>query len=111
MSDTNYIAAIVKILESPKTKTIKNNILVTKFRAQLPQIRKTRVVDIVVWGNLAKDVAKYYSTSDYILIEGYLSLHKFSQQNSNRKVLKRARFTILKAYPFLLSSNHSNLKI
>ena len=111
MSDTNYIAAIVKILESPKTKTIKNNILVTKFRAQLPQIRKTRVVDIVVWGNLAKDMAKYYNTSDYILIEGYLSLGKFSQLNSKRKVLKRAKFTILKAYPFLLSSNRSNSRI
>lgn len=104
MSDTNYVAAIVQILESPKTKTIKNNILVTKFRAQLPQIRKTRVVDIVIWGNLAKDVSKYYSTSDYILVEGYLSLHKFSQPNSNRKVLKRARLTLLKAYPFLLSA-------
>ena len=111
MSDTNYIAAIVKILESPKTKMIKNNIVVTKFRAQLPQIRKTRVVDIVGWGNLAKDMAKYYSTSDYILIEGYLSLRKFSQPNSNQKVLKRPRFTILKAYPFLLSSNRSNSRI
>ena len=105
MSDTNYIAAIVRILESPKTKMIKNNILVTKFRAQLPQLRKTRVIDIVVWGKLAKDVAKYYSTNDYILIEGYVSLRKISQLNSNRKVLKRARLTVLKAYPFLLSSN------
>ena len=105
MSDTNYIAAIVKILESPKTKLVKTNILVTKFRAQIPQIRKTRVVDILVWGNLAKDVANYYSKGDYILIEGYLSLQKLSQQNYSRKVLKRARFTVLKAYPFLLSSN------
>jgi len=111
MSDTNYIAAIVKILESPKIKIVKNNILVTKFRAQLPQIRRTRVVDILIWGNLAKDVANYYSASDYILIEGYLSLCKFSHKNSNRKVLKRARFTILKAYPFLLSSNHLNSEI
>ena len=111
MSDTNYIAAIVKILESPKNKTIKNNIFVTKFRAQLPQIRKTRVVDVVVWGNLAKDVVKYYSASDYVLIEGYLSLHKFSQLNSQQKVLKRARFTIFKAYPFLLNSNRLNSRI
>jgi single-stranded DNA-binding protein len=105
MSDTNYIGAIVKILEFPKTKIVKNRISVTKFRAQLPQIRKTRVVDIVVWGNLANDVAKYYSINDYILVEGYLSLHKLSQSKSNRKVFKRAKFTILKAYPFLLSSN------
>ena len=108
MSDTNYIGTIIKILESPKIKTIKNKISITKFRAQIPQIRKTQVVEIVVWGNLANDVAKYYSTNDYILVEGYLSLRKFSQPNSNRKILKRARFTILKAYPFLFSS-HSKI--
>ena len=49
MSDMNYIGALVKILESPKTKTTKNKISVTKFRAQLSQIRKTQIVDIVVW--------------------------------------------------------------
>ena len=103
MSDTNYIGTIVKILESPKIKTINNKIFITKFRAQIPQIRKTQVIEIVVWGNLANDVAKYYSTNDYILVEGYLSLRKLSQSNSNRKILKRARFTILKVYPFLFS--------
>ena len=111
MSDTNHIGAIVKILESPKNKTIKNKISITRFRAQLPQIRQTRVVDIVVWGNLANDVAKYYNMNDYILVEGYLSLHKLSHSKSNRKILKRARFTVLKAYPFLLSSNRSNSKV
>ena len=105
MSDTNHMGAIVKILEPPKNKTIKNKISITKFRAQLPQIRQTRVVDIVVWGNLANDVAKYYSTNDYILVEGYLSLRKLVSSKSNRKILKRARFTVIKAYPFILGSN------
>ena len=105
MSDTNYIGAIVKILESPKNKITKNKISITRFRAQLPQIRKTRIVDIVVWGNLASDIAKYYNINDYVLVEGYLSLCKVSQPKSDRKVLKRARFTVLKIYPFLLNSN------
>ena len=96
MSDTNYVGAIVKILEFPKNKIVKDRISITKFRAQLTQIRKTRVVDIVIWGNLGHDVTKYYSVNDYILVEGYLSLNKLSQIKSNRKVLKRARFTILK---------------
>ncbi len=110
MSDTNYIGAIVKILESPKNKTIRNKISVTKFRALLPQIRQKRVVDIVVWGNLANDIAKYYGTNDYILVEGYLSLRKSSNQKSTRKILKRARLTVFKAYPFLLNSNRANSK-
>jgi single-stranded DNA-binding protein len=111
MSDTNYIGAIVKILESPNNKIIKNKISITKFRAQLPQIRQTRVIEIVVWGNLATDVAKYYCTNDYILVEGYLSLRKVNQQKSNRKILKRARLTVLKAYPFLLNSNRLNSRV
>ena len=111
MSDTNYIGAIVKILESPKNKIIKTKISVTKFRAQLPQIRQTRVIDIVIWGNLANDVAKYYGINDYILVEGYLSLRKSNQPKSNRKILKRARLTVLKAYPFLLSSNRLTSKV
>ena len=111
MNDTNYVGAIVKILEFPKTKIVKNKISVTKFRAQLPQIRKTRVVDIFIWGNLANDVAKHYSANDYILVEGYLSLEKLHQPKYNRKVLKRAKFTVLKVYPFLLSSNRSNYRL
>jgi single-stranded DNA-binding protein len=111
MSDTNYIGTIVKILEIPNNKTIKNNISVTKFRAQLPQIRKTRVVDIVVWGNLANDVAKYYGINDYILVEGYLSLQKTSTLKSDRKILKRAKITVLRAYPFLLSTNRLSSKV
>ena len=108
MGDTNYVGAIVKILESPKHKTIKNKISVTRFRAQFPQIRETRVIDIVIWGNLANDVAKYYSVNDYLLVEGYLSLSKSVHYKSNRKILERARFTILKAYPFFMSSHHLN---
>ena len=102
MGDVNNIGVIVKILESPKSKTIKNKISLTKFRAQLPQIRQTRVVEIVAWGNLANDIVKYYNVNDYILIEGYFSLIKESSIKSNRKILKRAKLTILKAYPLLL---------
>jgi hypothetical protein len=111
MGDTNQIGVIVKILEAPRNKIIKNNISITKFRAQLPQIRQTRVVEIVVWGSLANDIAKYYNTNDYILVEGYLSLFKILHPKLNRKILKRARFTVLKVYPFLLNSNHSNFQV
>ena len=108
MSDTNYIGAVIKLLESPKIQIIKTKVSILKVRAQLPQIRKTRVIEIIVWGKLANDIAKYYGKNDYILVEGYLSLNKSTQPKSNRKILKRARLTVLKAYPFLLSSNRLN---
>ena len=100
MTDTNYIGSIVKILETPNQKFFNNNISVTKFRVQLPQVRNTKVVNLVFWGNLARDVANYYKINDYILIEGYLSL---TQQQTSKKV----EITVLKVYPFLLSYNRS----
>ena len=108
MADTNYIGAIIKILESPNNRVIKGNISITTFRAQLPQVRQAHVVNIVVWGNLANDVARYYNTSDYLLIEGYLSLIKITSLNRNQKIVKRAQLTVCKAYPFLLEINRSN---
>ena len=73
MTDINYAISMVKILEKPRQKVLKGNILVTKFRAQLPQIRNNRIINLVFWGNSAHDVANYYQVNDYIMIEGYLS--------------------------------------
>jgi single-stranded DNA-binding protein len=100
MADTNYIGSIVKIVETPKQRILTNNISMTRFRVQLPQIRKNKIVNLVVWGNLANEVVNYYKINDYILIEGYLALNK-------KQVLPRVEITVLKVYPFLLSFNRS----
>lgn len=100
MTDTNYIASIVRVLETPKEIIIKNNIAVAEFRVQIPQLRKTKIVNLVFWGNLARDVAQYYKVNDYILIEGYLALPK-------TKTGKKAEIVVLKVYPFLFSYDRS----
>ena len=111
MNDTNYIGAIVKILENPKQKVFNNNISFTEFRAQLPQIRNTQVVSLSVWGNLARDVANYYKVNDYVIIEGYLSLRDKQTPNLTIQISKKVEITVLKIYPFLLSYNRSISKI
>ena len=103
MSDTNSISGIVKILETPNQKIIKTNILITRFRVQFPQVRKNCIVDLIFWGNLARDVATYYKVNDYILIEGYLSLKNKQPTNSNLQRSKKIEITVLKIYPFLLN--------
>ena len=94
MSDTNYVISMVKILEKPVQKVLKGNIAITKFRAQLPQIRNNRIIHIIFWGNLAHDIVNYYQLNDYIMIEGYLS--------SNRKLKKQTSpklyITVTKLY-------------
>jgi len=111
MSDMNYIGAIVKILETPKQKLINSNTLVIKFRAQLPQVRKIRIVQLVLWGNLARAFINYYKKNDYILIEGYASVRTNVTSNGNQKSLKKVTITVVKLYPFLLSYTRSMNKL
>ena len=110
MSDTNYISTIVKILESPKQKVVNENILFAKFRAQLASTRKTKIVYLIFWGNLARDISSYYNLNDYILIEGYVSLRNTSNLESKKQVSKKVYINVLKIYPILLSSNSLKYK-
>jgi len=103
MSDTNYIGSIVKVLENPTEIFLSDNISFTQFRVQVPQIRNTRIINLVFWGNLARDVANYYQVNDYIIIEGYISLRNNNNSDLIAKNLKRIQITVLKVYPFLLS--------
>ncbi len=106
MSDTNFIGAVVKVLEIPKQEMI-NNIMMTCFRAQFPQVRANYVVHLKLWGNLARDVADYYKVNDYILIEGYVSLVNLQPSIFTSRVPKKIEITVLKIYPFLLNYNRS----
>ena len=107
MNDTNYIGGIVKILETPKQKILKNNIFLTKFRAQIPQFRNTRIVTLTFWGKLAHDIITYYKKNDYLLIEGYLSLRNKKTENLSISKSKKIEITVLKVYPFFLTYDHS----
>ena len=111
MSDINSVGGVVKILEPPKQKILNNNILVTCFRVQFPQVRKNCIVHLKFWGNLASDVSTYYKINDYILIEGYISLKDKKANISNLQKLKKVEITVLKIYPFLLTYDRSKIAI
>jgi hypothetical protein len=104
MGDTNYFSGIVKILENPVQSFINNKTLTTTFQAEIPQIRENKIVSLVFWGNLAQEVKNYYQVSDYILIEGYVSI-KINNTNLLDKNSKKVIITVLKVSPFLLKSN------
>jgi single-stranded DNA-binding protein len=110
MSDINSISGLVKILENPKHQVLNNNILVTHFRVQFPQVRNNYIVHLKFWGNLARDVSSYYKINDYILIEGYIALPNKQNVNSNNQMSKKVEITVLKIYPFLLNYDRSMTK-
>ena len=101
----NYVGSIVKILETPIQKVVDKQVSITEFRVQLPQVRNNRIVNLVFWGNLARDVTNYYQANDYIMIEGYLS---FRDERNNESTLakqnpKKAQITVSKIYPLSLN--------
>ena len=97
--DMNYIGGIAKILEMPKQSLLDNNVIITKVRVQLPQLRNTQVVKLTFWGNLASDVNNFYKTNDYVIIEGYISYKNELQLQAPKQI----EITVLKIYPFLLN--------
>lgn len=97
MADINYVISMVKILEKPVKKVLKGDISVTKFRAQLPQIRSNRIIYIIFWGILAHDVANYYQVNDYIMVEGYLSSINNAKNNLGQ-TFPKLYLTVIKLY-------------
>lgn len=111
MGDTNFFSSIVKVLENPIQTFSQQKIPIIKLRAELPQIRKNRIIHLVFWGNLATNVKVYYQVNDYILIEGYLSLRNTNHNDSLKKNLRKVEITVLKVYPFLLNPDRQKTKV
>jgi hypothetical protein len=99
MPDTNFIGSIVKILELPNQKTLANNLLITTFRVQFPQVRGTSIVSLKFLGNIGKDIIRYYKVNDYILIEGYLKLKNQKLSNLSNQKEEQIEITVLRIYP------------
>jgi len=114
MSNTNSFSGIVKILETPRSYILNKKARLTKVRVQLPQKRKNKknaIVCLIIWGNLGRQVQKFYTTNDYVLIEGYPSLRSKKNENPSLKRSKRLFMTVGKIYPILLNSDRSLTKI
>lgn len=91
----NYSNFIVKILKKPKQSLLKKKILLTELRVQFPSIRnKTdlNIVELSIWGDVGKDIMKYYRINDYILVEGFISLRR--EKLTNHQQIKISVFRI-----------------
>jgi len=111
MGSTNYFSGIVKLLENPRQMSLKKKMLVTTFRVEVPQIRKNKIISVVFWGNLGRDVKNYYKMNDYILIEGYVSIRNKKNRKLITKSSKTVTVTVLKVYPLVLKSNHTTNEV
>jgi hypothetical protein len=108
MTSINYLAGIIKILELPTEELLKTNILVTRFRGQLPLLRTTQIIELIFWGNLAQDITSYCKVGDYILVEGYISLQDKEMFGYTSPQLKKIQLAVSKAYPLYADINDSD---
>jgi len=105
MSNINYFSGIVKILETPRVYSVNPQTQLTRFRVEVSQKRKNTVIELLCWGNLGREVKKFYLPNDYILIEGYTSIRLKKTGNLNYKGSKQLLVTVLRVYPILLKAN------
>ncbi len=99
MGDTNYLGSVVKILEKPVKTIVNDKVLKTECRAQLAQVRNTRIINLVFWGNLAGDTINSYKVNDYIMIEGYVSVRVMKSKKLVKRNLKKVEIAVLKSFP------------
>ena len=99
MGDTNYLGSVVKILEKPVQTIVNDKVLKTECRAQLAQVRNTRIINLVFWGNLARDTVNSYQVNDYIMIEGYVSLRDMKSKKLVKRNFKKVEIAVLKSFP------------
>lgn len=99
----NYINSIIRILEIPSIRSY-NNILMIKFKAQIPCLRnkaeQDSIIDCTIWGELAYDLINYYQINDYALIEGHISIFNNIENHSVNTIY---HLNITKLYPFLFT--------
>jgi len=111
MVNTNHFSGIVKILEDPKEFSLNSKTQGTYFRVEVPQRRKNSIISVLIWGNLGRDVQKFYKQRDYIIIEGYTSFQSNLFSQLTTKTSKKVHLTVTKIYPILLNSDRTSTKI
>ena len=98
MGDPNYFFGIVKVLEIPKQKVIKNEMPIVTVKIKIPQVKNSKIILLLFWGNLAREVKKYCHVNDYVLIEGYVSIRNLDKKTILKKTKKKVVITVLRSW-------------
>ena len=101
----NYVILAVKVIKNSGQSFFTDGTSLTELTVQLPQARKNNtkiILQISVWGKLSYDVARYYQSEDYIVIEGYISVRNINTDRVIDLLDKQIEISVFKLYPLLL---------
>ena len=104
MVNTNYFSGIVKVLSTSKQFFLTNRILVTIVPVAFFQNRKNKIMILVFWNKLGREIKSSYKPNDYILVEGYVSVRANKFKNSISQKSKKIILSVLKVYPIIVNS-------
>ena len=101
----NYTHFIVKMVTKPEQSSFKNGTLVTEFIGKFYQFRNNphTICKLSFWGRPAYEVLKYYKTSEYVLVEGYISFRKSTFEKF--KTTTYIEISSFKVHPFPLKTD------
>jgi len=103
----NYVTLAVKVIKNSGQSFFADGTSLTELTVQLPQTRKNNtkiILHVSIWGKLSYDVAKYYQSEDYIVIEGYISIRNINTDRVVTLLDKQIEISVFKLYPLLLKS-------
>ena len=103
----NYVTLAVKVIKNSGQSFFADGTSLTELTVQLPQTRKNNtkiILQVSIWGKLSYDVAKYYQSEDYIVIEGYISIRDINSDLIVTLFDKQIEISVFKLYPLLLKS-------
>ena len=103
----NYIIFAVKVIKNSGQSFFSDGTAITELTVQLPQVRKNNtklIIQLVIWGKLSYDVAKYYQPEDYVIIEGYISIRTVNSDHIFNLLEKKIEICVFKLYPLLLKA-------
>ena len=103
----NYVTLAVKVIKNSGQSFFADGTSLTELTVLLPQARKNNtkiILQVSIWGKLSYDVAKYYQSEDYIVIEGYISIRNMNTYSVVNLLDKQIEISVFKLYPLLLKS-------
>jgi len=101
----NYVTLAVKVVKNSGQSFFADGTSLTELTVLLPQARKNNtkiILQVSIWGKLSYDVAKYYQSEDYIVIEGYISIRNMNTYSVVNLLDKQIEISVFKLYPLLL---------
>jgi hypothetical protein len=96
----NYTSFIIKIISKPQYTLSEKKIPLTETLGKFYQFRSNShtICKLSFWGRTAYEILKYHKTTDYVLVEGYISFRQSTFEKFD--ITTDIEISVFKVSPF-----------